>query len=464
MIKPAIIVPLVVASGLFLENLDGTVLATSLPAMAKDLGQDPIQLKLVFTSYLLSLAVFIPVSGWCADRFGARNVFRIAMAIFTLGSLGCAFSSSLSGFILARIIQGMGGAMMTPVGRLIVLRSVPRSELVQAMAWLTIPALIGPVMGPVVGGFITTHFHWRWIFWMNLPIGILGIVLATIFIEKAPRQKDTLLDWKGLFLSGFGMASVVTGITIFGQDLLPNSAVIGVIIAGLAMLFTYWRHARGLTNAILDLSLFQIPTFRSAALGGLLFRIGMGATPFLLPLMLQVVFGMNALQSGLLTFSLAVGAFAMKFTAASILKRFGFRQILLWNSFFGAISLAALGFIGAETAHLVIYGLLLIGGFLRSLQFTSLNTLVYADVPAEKLSAATSLSAVMQQLSTSVGVAIGAITLESLRSMRGEMGLLQSDFTIAFVIVAFIALASVLVHLPLKPEAGKEVSGHGRSV
>ncbi|MGA0925381.1 MAG: MFS transporter, partial [Lutimaribacter sp.] len=354
--KPAFIVPLVVASGLFLENLDGTVLATSLPAMALDLGQDPIQLKLVFTSYLLSLAIFIPISGWCADRFGARNVFRVAMAVFTLGSLGCAFSSSLMEFVVARIIQGLGGAMMTPVGRLIVLRAVPRSELVQAMAWLTIPALIGPVMGPIVGGFITTHFHWRWIFWINLPIGILGIVLASLYIKPSVLQKQQPLDSIGLALSGLGMASVVTGVTIAGQEVLPIYGVVGLILAGLGLLYGYWWHARRLSHAILDMSLFQISSFRSAALGGLVFRIGMGATPFLLPLMLQVGFGMDALQSGLLTFSLAVGAFAMKFSASSILRQFGFRNVLIFNAILGALSLGAMGFIGADTPYGWIYG------------------------------------------------------------------------------------------------------------
>ena len=458
--KPAFIVPLVVASGLFLENLDGTVLATSLPAMALDLGQDPIQLKLVFTSYLLSLAIFIPISGWCADRFGARNVFRVAMAVFTLGSLGCAFSSSLMEFVVARIIQGLGGAMMTPVGRLIVLRAVPRSELVQAMAWLTIPALIGPVMGPIVGGFITTHFHWRWIFWINLPIGILGIVLASLYIKPSVLQKQQPLDLIGLALSGLGMASVVTGVTIAGQEVLPIYGVVGLILAGLGLLYGYWWHARRLSHAILDMSLFQISSFRSAALGGLVFRIGMGATPFLLPLMLQVGFGMDALQSGLLTFSLAVGAFAMKFSARSILRQFGFRNVLIFNAILGALSLGAMGFIGADTPYGWIYGLLLASGFLRSLQFTSLNTLVYADVPPEKLSSATSLSAVMQQLSTSFGVAVGALILESLRSARGELTLLHSDFTIAFVLVAIISVAALLLHLPLSPAAGNEVSGH----
>ena len=295
MVSPARLLPLIVASALFMENMDSTVIATSLPAIAADLGTDPIVLKLAFTTYLLSLTVFIPISGWCADRFGAKHVFRAAIAVFMLGSIACGYSQSLGWLIAARALQGLGGAMMVPVGRLIILREVPKSQLVDALAWLTIPALIGPLVGPPIGGFITTYFDWRWIFWMNVPIGLLGIVVATRFLPEMPPEPVPPLDFRGFLLSALGLSSLVFGFTIIGRDLLPIYGQVLLIIFGAVCLALYVRHAATAKNPILDLKLLRIPTFRAGVEGGSFYRIGVGAIPFLMPLMFQLGFGLTRL-------------------------------------------------------------------------------------------------------------------------------------------------------------------------
>lgn len=290
------------------------------------LARIPVILKLAFTTYLLALTVFIPVSGWCGDRFGARNVFRAAIAVFTLGSIACGFATSLESLIVARAIQGIGGAMMVPVGRLIVLRTVAKSEMVSALATLTIPALLGPLMGPPLGGFITTYFHWRWIFWINVPVGLLGLALATIYMPDIREEEVSPLDARGFLLSGLGLSTLVFGATVLGRHVLPDYGPPTLIGLGLVLCGLYIVHARRTAKPILDLKLLATPTFRSGVMGGSLFRIGVGAIPFLLPLMLQLGFKLTPFQSGSLTFAAALGALTMKFTAGRILKRLGFRN------------------------------------------------------------------------------------------------------------------------------------------
>ena len=457
MVSPSRLLPLIIASALFMENMDATVIATSLPAIAADLGTDPIVLKLAFTTYLLSLTVFIPISGWCADRFGAKHIFRAAIAVFMLGSIACGYSQSLGWLIAARALQGLGGAMMVPVGRLIILREVPKSQLVDALAWLTIPALIGPLVGPPIGGFITTYFDWRWIFWMNVPIGLLGIAVATRYLPEMPPEPVVPLDFRGFLLSALGLSSLVFGFTIIGRDLLPICGQALLISFGAVCLALYVRHAATATNPILDLKLLRIPTFRAGVEGGSFYRIGVGAIPFLMPLMFQLGFGLTAFQSGLLSCWAAAGAIAMKFSASALLRRFGFRQLLIFNGVVSCFFMAGYGLLSAATPFVLISMLLLIGGFLRSLQFTAMNALTYSDIVRANTSNATTFYAVAQQFSLSAGVAVAAFVLEAVQAWRGEAIIVADDFSIAFVIVAGIAMLSVFQFARLDADAGSSV-------
>ena len=459
---PVWLIPLVVASALFMENMDSTVIATSLPAMAVDLGTDPVFLKLAFTSYLLSLAVFIPVSGWLADRFGARTVFQAAIAVFVAASIGCAVAGSVAELVAARALQGVGGAMMVPVGRLILLRTVPKARLVQALAWLTIPALVAPLVGPPLGGFITTFFHWRWIFWINVPVGLLGLALSAAFMPNLRADAVPPLDWRGFGLSAVALSSLIFGFTVAGRDTLPPGAAPGLMVLGAVTAWVYVRHARRSAAPILELRLLAVDTFRSSVLGGGLFRIGMGAIPFLLPLMLQIAFGLDPFQSGSLTFVAAAGALAMKFVAAPILRRLGFRRVLTWNALLCAGFLLSYSLFTEDTAHWIIIAVLLVGGFARSLQFTSLNALAYADLAPRQLSQATGFVSVAQQFSLSAGVAFAALVLEVTREVRGDASLVTADFAAAFVAIALVSALAAAVHWRLAPDAGQEVSGHRR--
>ena len=449
-----IIVPLIVACALFMENLDATVITTALPAIAVDLGVDPISLKLALTSYLLSLAVFIPISGWMADRFGARTIFRTAIVIFTIGSAACGFAQGLPDLVLYRILQGLGGAMMVPVGRLVLLRTVPKHELVQALTWLIVPALLGPMLGPPLGGFITTYFHWRWIFWINIPIGILGLVLATIFIENIREPKMPPLDRLGFVLSGIGLSGLAFGLATFGQGLLPPLVATTLTIVGAIFTYAFVLHARRIKTPLLNLKVFRLPTFRASVIGGSLFRVGIGAMAFLLPLLFQLGFGMTPFESGVLTFWGAVGAMTMRATAPYVLRRFGFRRVVIANGLVAGLLIAAPAFFTATTPYALVAGVLLVGGFFRSLQFTSANSLAFADLDQKQMSQATSITSVAQQLALSTGVAVAALALDATRYARGDLTLVAADFGPAFLFVGFVSMCSVLFFLRLPNDAG----------
>ena len=452
------IIPLIVAVALFMEHMDSTVIATSLPAIAADIGTNPLALKLAVTSYLLSLAIFIPASGWTADRFGARTVFTAAIAVFVVGSIGCAMSGSLTGFVIARIVQGMGGAMMTPVGRLVLVRSIPKRELISAMAWVTVPALVGPLIGPPVGGFITTYASWHWIFIINVPIGILGITLGASFIDDLRVQQHERFDVVGMILAGLGIAGLAFGFSVLGLNYLPWPIVVTLVAGGAIFTAAYLVHARRTPNPALDLTLFRLPTFRASITGGFVFRVGIGALPFLLPLLLQVGFGMSPFQSGLITFSGAVGAMTMKIAAATILRRFGFRAVLVINALVSAAFLAACATFTRATPAATMIALLLVGGFFRSLQFTCINAIAYAEVETARMSRATALVSVAQQLAISAGVAFGALAVELTVELRGGGPLHAEDFPPAFLAVAAISAISVLIFMRLSPDAGAELA------
>ncbi len=457
------IVPLIVAVALFMENMDSTVISTALPAIASDIGANPLALKLAITSYLLSLAIFIPASGWTADRFGARTVFRAAIVVFMVGSIGCAVSGSLTDFVIARTVQGMGAAMMSPVGRIVLIRSVPKRDLVNAMAWVSVPALVGPMLGPPVGGFITTYFTWHWIFIINLPIGLIGIALATRYIEDFRAEELEPFDFVGMVLLGIGIAGVVVGVSVLGVGFLPRSMAAALVAGGSIFVVAYVLYAKRKPSPVIDLTLLRLPTFRASVTGGFLFRLGIGALPFLLPLMLQLGFGMTPFNSGLITFTGAAGAIAMKAAASTILRRFGFRTVLTVNCLVSGVFLAACAAFTQETPVAVMVAVLLIGGFFRSLQFTCINTIAYADVEPARVSRATSLTAVSRQLALSAGVAFGALTVQSVVHLRGGGLLVASDFAPAFIAVAAVSTLSLIIFARLPADAGAEISGRQTS-
>jgi EmrB/QacA subfamily drug resistance transporter len=450
---------MIVACALFMENMDATVIATALPTIAHGFGASPLTLNLAITAYLLALGIFLPLSGWLADRVGARTVFSAAIVVFTVGSIGCSMVGSLPELVLARVVQGMGGAMMVPVGRLVVLRTIPKPELVSAMAYLTVPALIGPVIGPPLGGFIVTYFSWRWIFWINIPIGVLGLLLSSRFVPNVRETREEALDSAGFGMLSLGLAGTMFGFENAGRGTLSNHSVTLLIGSGLAFLALYGWHAQRVSAPILDVALLRVRTFRASVLGGFMFRIGIGALPFLTPLMLQLGFGLSPFASGMITFAGAAGAMTMKLTAAPIPRVLGFRRVLLFNTMLCAMSVACYGFFRPSTPHVLIIGILLVGGFFRSLQFTSLNTLAYADIDQDRMSRATTFSSVGQQLSLSFGVGLGALLLHATLVWHGRSELGAGDFSAAYFTIAAISLTSLVFFARLPEDAGAEVSG-----
>jgi EmrB/QacA subfamily drug resistance transporter len=439
--------------------MDSTVIATSLPAIARALGTDPLALKLAVTSYLLALAICIPASGWTADRFGARHVFRIAIGVFVLGSIGCALSRSLEEFVLARIVQGMGGAMMTPVGRLILVRSIDKRLLVHAMSLVTIPALVGPICGPPLGGFITTYASWHWIFIINVPIGLAGLAMATRYIPDVRTERPAPFDFVGFILSGLGIGGLAFGLSVMGLEFLPIGVVAALLGVGTASAAAYIVYARHKAAPILDLGLLKLPTFRASIFGGFLFRLGIGALPFLLPLLLQLGFDLTPFQSGLITFTGALGSMFMKAAVAGVLRRLGYRPVLIYNSLLSAAFLAACASFVPGMPFAAMIVILLSGGFFRSLQFTSINTLAYAEIEPQLMSRATTLVSVAQQLSLSTGVAVGALVVETTLRLKHGTAMGAWDFPPAFLAVGALSASAAFVFARLPPDAGAELSG-----
>ena len=458
--RRAVLIPLIVACALFMENMDSTVIATSLPAIAADIGEPPLALKLALTSYLVSLAVFIPISGWVADRYGARSVFAAAIVVFMGGSILCAFAGTLGGFVAARFVQGMGGAMMVPVGRLAIMRSIPKHEYVAALNYLTIPALLGPVIGPALGGAITLYFHWRWIFIINVPISILGLVLVLKHIPDLRAADHPPFDLRGFLLTGIGLSVLMLGLSALGGHLLPTAVTWSCIAAGTVALLVYGHYALRVPHPVINLRLFGLATFRHGALYGSLYRIGVQATPFLLPLLLQIGFGLDPLQSGLLTCTTAVGAMFMKTLAINVLRRWGFRAVLVVNGIAGALIVATFGLFSATTPHLVIAVMLLGSGLLRSLQFTALQAISFADIEQKDMSQAASISSMMQRLAQSTGIAVAAYMLQASSTLRGHATIEVSDFVPTFIGIALISLVPPMLHRRLPRDAGVAVSGH----
>lgn len=451
---------LIVACALLMQNLDSTVVATALPQMARAFHADPLHMSVALTSYLISLAVFIPASGWMADRFGARTVFGAAIALFTIASVLCGRANTLPFLVFARIVQGAGGAMMVPVGRLVLLRSVAKSDLVAAMAWISIPALLGPVLGPPIGGLLVTYASWRWIFDINVPLGVLGVVLVILFVPDLRDPRAAKFDAWGLSFSGTALAALLFGLETIGRGTLSVRFSLAILALSLLATVAYFVHARRHPHPVLDLSLLRIRSFAVSVLSGSLFRIGVGATPFLLPLMMQVGFGDSAAHSGAITFASAAGAMVMKPAATRALRLFGFRSLLLVDGMLSAGMLALCATFRPSTPILLIYVILLLGGFFRSLQFTAYNTVAFADIPPERMSAATSLYSLLQQLTLTLGITVGAAALEVSVAITQHTHAHPSDFSVAFIVVAVASVLAAPVCLLMSRQTGAEMSGH----
>ncbi|ODU55339.1 MAG: MFS transporter [Acetobacteraceae bacterium SCN 69-10] len=450
---------LIIASALFMEGIDSTVLATALPTMAHSFGVDPLQMNVALTSYLLSLAVCLPASGRAADRFGARNVFRAAIGMFTLGSVLCAQADSLTFLVVARVVQGIGGAMMTPVGRLVLLKTVSKSELVSAMAWLLIPATAGPILGPPLGGFIVTYLSWRWIFYINVPFGLLGIVLVSLFIREVREPEPAPFDVTGLLLSGVTLFCLMAALEAAGRGIGSGGLAVGLFAAAVAGGALYWRHARTQAQPVLDFGLMRIPTFRISVLSGSLSRIAVGAVPFLLPMMLQVGFGDSAARSGGITFAGSIGALFMRPFAPRLLRRIGFRNTLIWVGLASTALLATSAAFRPSWPVPAIFGVLVVIGFVQSLQFMGYNTIAYADVPRARMSAATSFYTTIQQLCLTLGIGVSAAALAASVALNGHARAMPGDFSAAYLFVACVAIFAPLVATRLDPMAGAELSG-----
>lgn len=454
------VVAIIIASALFMENLDATVLATAIPTMARDFGVRAPDMSIAVTTYLLALALFVPASGHVADRWGGNNIFRAALGIFMAGSLVCAMAPNLTVLAMARFAQGMGGAMMVPVGRLVLMRTVAKRDLISAMSWLLMPGIVGLISGPPIGGFIVTYLDWRWIFWINLPIGAVGIYLVGRFIPDQHEVVHRPFDLRGFVLSGFTLVSLLFGVESIGHsdDL---RLALGLLATALVFGVFYVRHAARTEHPILDLSLLRVPTFRLSLIGGSLTRITQGAQPFLLPLMMQLAFGLKAAESGLITFGTALGTFTMKSIAGPILRRFGFRTSLMLIGVLGACSYAVCGFFRPGWPMPLIFAVLVLSGFLMSFQFTAYNTIAYDEIEPARMSAATSFYSTFQQLALSLGVCLGASMLHISMALGNRAIPGFMDFSVALWTVTFISLCSFFANARFDPKAGREMSGAG---
>ncbi len=450
-------VALIIACAMFMENLDATVLATALPTMGRDFGVRASEMSVALTAYLLALAMFIPASGFVADRFGAKPVFRAAIALFVLGSLACGLSPTLPALAAARFVQGIGGAMMMPVGRLVLLRSVAKRDIVSAMSWLIMPALIGPILGPPVGGLIVTWLDWRWIFWLNLPIGLAGFLLVGRFIADIREPGSHRFDMRGFLLSAVALGCLLSGFEIASRpgEGVPAAVLVAIgTVAGLV----YIRHARRTGHPILDLSLMRIPTFRLSLIGGSLTRITQGAQPFLLPLMMQLAFGLSAAQSGMMTVATAIGSFCMKGVARRILHRFGFRSSLMVIGVLGAGAYAVCGLFRPGWPLAAVFAVLLVSGFLMSFQFTAYNTIAYDEIDKQRMSAATSFYSTFQQLMLSLGICTGAAALHVSMAIGSRTRPAFPDFSAAFWTVTAISVLAIFVNARFDRRAGADLT------
>ena len=454
------VISLIVGCAIFLEQVDGTVLATALPTMARDFGVSAPAMSVAITSYLLALAILIPVSGAIADRFGAKRVFNSAMLVFIVGSILCSLTRSLPMMVAARLVQGMGGAMMAPVGRLVILRTVEREHLVSSMMWTLIPAVLGTMAGPPLGGFIVQYFDWRWIFYINVPIGVLGYWLVRRYVPEVHcASRPAPFDWLGFALCSAGLGCLLFGLELFGENTPVRHAVVLVAI-GAAACLAYVRHARRREHPAVDLTLLRIDSFRLSVISGALMRITQGAQPFLLPLLLQIGLGFSALRSGQLILAISVGALLARALTTRLLRWIGFRRVMIYNGVLAGLSYAVCALFRADWPFWLMFGLLVCCGVIMSVQFTAYNTIAYEAVPTDRMSAANSFYSTLQQLMLSVGVCCGALILKLAMAASHNSEPSRLDFSVAFLVVTLISLSSTRWHRAFAPDAGHEMSGH----
>ncbi|HLU18819.1 MAG TPA: DHA2 family efflux MFS transporter permease subunit [Pusillimonas sp.] len=460
--KAVRMIPFIVGCALFMQMLDSTVVATALPTMAQALDTTPVKMNVAITSYLLALAVFVPISGWAADRFGARKVFVAAIVLFTVSSAACALAQSLPQLVVARTVQGTAGAMMVPVGRVLLLRMTPKAQLLRAMTFLSMPALLGPIVGPPLGGFLVDYASWHWIFLINIPVGALGVALVLRYIAPDIPEDSARLDWLGFILSGVGLAALVSGFESISHDDVAGSHVLALLGTGLICGLLYIWHARRHDHPIVDLSLLKVRSFAIATLGGNLCRLTVGASPFLLAMMLQVGFGMSAFSAGMITFSSAAGALLMKLVATPVISRFGFKRVLVVNAVIAGVLVMVCGLFNAQTPIWIMIGVLVIGGLSRSLQFTAVNTLTYADLGSREMSRASSFSSMMQQLAISLGVGGAALVLNLSMNLRGADHLEPVDTFWGFMVLGLMACLSMFSFLGLPGDVAQHLRSKGK--
>ena len=453
------LLPWLVAVAFFMESLDTTILNTAVPAISAALHVGPLSMKAVLASYTLSLAVFIPISGWVADRFGTRRVFATAIGLFTLGSLLCGISSNIHLLVACRILQGCGGSMMVPVGRLTLVRTFAKADLLRTMSFVSIPALVAPMLGPIAGGLIVGYLHWRVIFFVNIPIGLIGLVMVYLHLPDY-KEETHPLDTVGLILFGSGIALLSYVLEVFGEHTLSAGEISGLLAVSLSLLAGYWLHAKALAFPLLDLSLFRIRTFRAAVSGSFFTRIGIGGVPFLLPLLYQVGLGFSPVQSGLLIMPQALAAMSMKVFMPRLLSAMGYRWVLISNTVMLGLLLLLFATIGVHTPVWVIALQAFFYGSFTSLQYTSMNTLVYADTTDEQSSAASSIASTMQQMSISFGVATAGLATAFFVPSNGQSGGAEMIHGIhkALVALGILTVLSTIVFNGLKRGDGDAVS------
>lgn len=458
--KKALRISLIVGGAFLMENLDGTVISTALPTMARAFGTNPVHMSAGITSYLIMLAVFIPISGWVADRFGTRNVFGSAICGFVIASVGCGLSENLTAFVLFRIMQGIAGAMMVPVGRLSVLRNTAKKDLVTAIAYITWPGLIGPILGPILGGVFTTYLTWHWIFFINVPLGIIAIYLTWKYIPNIQSDKVYPLDWLGFLLSAVGLSSFMYAMELVSREGSDYTLVAAVMTGSIILIAVNVVHSKRKAHALIDYSVLKIRTYAVSVYSGSLSRMVIGMAPFLIPLMFQVGFGLNAFQSGMLFMASMVGNLSMKPATIWITRKFNFKQVLIGNGILLALSTFATAWLFPDSPTWVIVVVMFVSGMFRSMQFSSINTLAYADIPTERMSNANTFYSTAQQMSMGMGIALGAVAIHLASVIHGTNGHYQmSDFHLALNMIGIIAILSLFEYLRLKPTDGLNVRG-----